>query len=173
MSMIFEDFFSEKGMTESEFLYNLIFIQDSREQLPYTFPGRKVEVQALAVGDYSIKGLHESPCEVSVERKSLSDLAGTLSTGRDRFQKELEKARNTCRCFHLVIEGSLDDILQGKHGTQMNPGAIIQSLVCYSIRYGIPIWFAHNRQYAEMITLSILEKAAREHFKRFVAMTKR
>jgi len=39
-------------MTEQEFLNNLTIIIDSREQNPYSFGDRKIEIAALPVGDY-------------------------------------------------------------------------------------------------------------------------
>ncbi len=66
---------------------------DSREQHPYDFQGitaagRPVEVTTITAGlksgDYSIAGYEDA---VAVERKSLSDLYGTLTSGRDRFRK--------------------------------------------------------------------------------------
>ena len=158
-------------MKEQEWLENLVFIQDSREQRGFEFAGRKIEIAALPVGDYSIKGLHERP-EISLERKSLDDLASSLSSGRSRFERELEKARNLCRYFSIIIEGSLDDIVKHKYRSEMQPKAIVQSLACYSVRFDIPIWFCGSRSYAERITESLLDKYAREFFKKYDLLIK-
>ena len=64
---------------------------DTREQAPYTFDryqGVTVERAALQTGDYSLAGLHD---HIGLERKSLDDLTGTLTKGRERFQRECER----------------------------------------------------------------------------------
>jgi hypothetical protein len=73
-------------------------VVDSREQLPYEFTGMVGQgseslvvptvVQGLASGDYSIAGMED---QVAVERKSLDDLYGSVTWGRDRFEREIER----------------------------------------------------------------------------------
>lgn len=70
-------------------------ICDTREQAPYAFTGQKyagtvVEAGTLQTGDYSLAGLTD---HIALERKSLSDLTGTLTRGRERFQRECERGR--------------------------------------------------------------------------------
>ena len=60
-------------------------IIDTREQQPLaleldTVPG------TLATGDYSVHGLEDL---LTVERKSLDDLLGCMTSGRPRFEREL------------------------------------------------------------------------------------
>ncbi|MBI5184760.1 MAG: hypothetical protein HZA01_03430, partial [Nitrospinae bacterium] len=43
---------------------------DSREQLPYSFPGHRTVVEKLDVGDYGLAGCPE----IAIERKSVDDL---------------------------------------------------------------------------------------------------
>jgi len=63
----------------------MIIKTDSREQLPYEFKSPS-EVGTVLVGDYSISGLED---HISIERKSIDDLIGCLTTGRERFKREL------------------------------------------------------------------------------------
>ena len=82
---------------------------DTREQAPYTFDryqGVTVERAALQTGDYSLAGLHD---HIGLERKSLDDLTGTLTKGRERFQRECERGRGL-DYFGLIIEASLEDV---------------------------------------------------------------
>ena len=86
-------------------------VQDSREQAPYAFNAPKyagvtVEVGTLQTGDYSLHGLTD---RIALERKSLSDLCGTLTAGRERFKRECERGRGL-EYFGLVIESSMDDV---------------------------------------------------------------
>ncbi len=131
---------------------------DSREQRPYQFNGIPSEVGILRVGDYSILGLED---HISIERKSLSDLIGSLTTGRARFERELTRGMNL-DYFALVIEGSLSDIARGNYRSQMQPKAAVQSLLAFSVRYRLPVFFCESRGYGQRITESLLCKYHRE-----------
>ena len=145
----------------------MVIITDSREQLAYRFENPS-EVAALACGDYSIKNLEDC---ISVERKSLDDLISCLSNDRDRFERELFKGR-ALDYLCLVIEATLEDIAMHKYRSEMLPKAAIQSLVAFSVRYRLPIWFAGTREYAQRLTESILLKYGREIQKRMEAIKK-
>lgn len=72
--------------------------QDTREQYPLNFPFFTT-VQKLACGDYCPDS--NFFCDLFIERKSLADLAGTLTQGLERFQREIERASNLG--FYLVV----------------------------------------------------------------------
>ena len=129
---------------------------DSREQKPYEFENS--EVGTIPVGDYSIPGLEDY---IAVERKELNDLIGCLTTGRDRFERELHKGR-ALDYFALVIEGSLSDLANGHYRSKMEPKAAVQSLLAFSIRYRLPVFFCENREYGQRVTESLLCKYSRE-----------
>ena len=130
---------------------------DSREQLPYRFETAS-EVGALSVGDYSIAGIEHL---VAVERKTLDDVIGSLTTGRSRFEKELHRGR-ALDYFALVIEASLSDLANGNYRSKMLPKSAIQSLMAFSVRYRLPVFFCESRQYGQRVTESLLLKFARE-----------
>jgi len=134
---------------------------DTREQAPYEFENS--EVGTVPVGDYSICGLEN---HIAIERKELNDLIGCLTTGRERFEKELHKGR-ALDYFGLVVEASLSDLVNGHYRSQMEPKSAIQSLLAFSVRYRLPIWFCESRQYGQRVTESLLLKYAREIEKRF------
>lgn len=131
-------------------------LADSREQLPYRFDG--AVTSKLDVGDYSIAGAEHL---VSIERKSLDDLVGSLSRGRERFERELYRMR-ALDYGCLVVEASLQDIVQHRYRSEMSPASVVQSLVAFSIRYQLPIWFAGDRACGQRLTESILSKYHRE-----------
>ncbi|MEO2013096.1 MAG: ERCC4 domain-containing protein, partial [Fuerstiella sp.] len=62
---------------------------DSREQLPYTLAPLTAEVGTLSTGDYGLAG--EFSGLVCVERKSLGDFISSCTTGRERFDRELQR----------------------------------------------------------------------------------
>lgn len=130
---------------------------DSREQLPYSFDGLS-EVGTLSVGDYSICGLEN---HVSVERKTLNDLIGCLTQDRERFERELYCGR-ALEYFALIVEGSLSDLAKANYRSKMLPKSAVQSLLAFSIRYRLPVWFCENRAYGQRVTESLLLKFARE-----------
>ena len=140
---------------------------DTREQRPYEFENPS-EVGTIPIGDYSIAGIEDC---VAIERKELNDLIGCLTTGRDRFERELYKGK-ALDYFALVIEAGLSDIADGNYRSGMNPKAAIQSLLAFSVKYRLPIFFAENREYAQRVTGSLLLKYAREIEKRFNLIVK-
>lgn len=140
--------------------FNIVI--DSREQRPYCFENPS-EMGTLACGDYSIVGLEDF---ITIERKELNDLIGCLTTDRDRFERELFKGRSL-DYFSLVLECSLSDLVNGNYRSEMEPKSAIQSLLAFSVRYRLPIWFCENRKYGQRITESLLLKYAKEIEKKF------
>lgn len=85
-------------------------ICDTREQRPLTF-SRKTLTQKLDVGDYGLAGEHDRG--VYIDRKSINDFTGTLSTGNfDRFTRELDRAVAKDRYVVMAVEVSIDDALR-------------------------------------------------------------
>ena len=72
---------------------------DTREQLPYWKDNRKT----LSVGDYTTRKLLNV---FHVERKSLSDLYGTLTSGNRRFKYELFRAAYHHIVLEVYVEGT-------------------------------------------------------------------
>jgi hypothetical protein len=116
-------------------------------------------VDTLTCGDYSAAGLTHL---VAVERKSLPDLLQSLTHERDRFERELAKARALLR-FYVVIEANAGDILAGRFNgkSQANPRAVWESICCFSVRYA-PFVFAGDRHVGARLTESLLLKFCRE-----------
>lgn len=125
---------------------------DSREQYPYKF--RYSIVKGLEAGDYSIEGLEN---RIAVERKSKQDAYASLGTGRARFERELKRLSHY-EYAAIVIECDLLSFLEAPPFTTMNPKAAINSLISWSIKYGVHVFFASDRRYAKAITYRILEK---------------
>ena len=134
---------------------------DTREQLPYSFT-TSAELGTLSVGDYSLSGLENT---ISLERKSLNDLVGSLTYERERFERELANAM-PLEYFALVLECSLSDLVNKRYRSAASPKSIIQSLLTFSVRYRLPVWFAENRNYAQRLVESLLSKFEREKTQR-------
>ena len=147
---------------------SIVIVVDSREQRPYTFK-HPVITGTLATGDYSLLGFED---KVAVERKSIDDLVGCLKDdNRERFEKELARSRSL-DYFCLVIEASLSDLVQGQYRSNINPAAVVQSILALGVRYRVPVWFAETRDLGQRITESILEKYARDVCCRFEQLQK-
>lgn len=105
-----------------------VFI-DTREQKPLTFPDS--ESMKLSVGDYTCAG--EDFEDVFVERKSGHDLINTMSSGFDRFKKEIERAKERNHYLVVVVEDSIKDIRllmpKKKYGPKTNG-----KFICHRIR---------------------------------------
>jgi ERCC4-type nuclease len=111
---------------------------DTREQTPLTFAHFPTERATLPTGDYSTRGLEACFC---VERKSLADLVGSLTSGRDRFTRELERMRGYS-FRRLLIIGSRREIEGHAYRSKARPAATLGSLWTFEVRYGVPVVFA-------------------------------
>lgn len=137
---------------------------DTREQHPYTFQGitaagRPVEVSTITAGlrsgDYSIQG-HEDA--VAVERKSLQDLYGTLTAGRSRFERELERLQDLAVSV-VIVEASWHEIADPGFSTRTNPASVVGSVLAMQQRFPGTHWLpAGSRPMAEQATYGILRR---------------
>ncbi len=137
-----------KKKIEKEFT----IVIDSREQNPYRF--QDAVTKALKSGDYSILGFED---RITVERKTKEDAYASLGAGRARFEKELTRL-SEYDYSAIVIESTLTNFLQAPAFTRMKPKAAINSLISWSVKYGVHIFFASDRRHAKAVTYRILEK---------------
>jgi len=134
-----------------------IIAVDTRERHPYHFAVS--ELRRLKTGDYSIVDLEE---QITIERKRLDELFSIAGRERERFERELERMAKLDYAA-LVIEADLPRILRGAAFSQVSPKAVIQSLVSWSIRYRVQVFFAGDRQHANALTCRVLEKYWKYH----------
>jgi len=74
---------------------------DSREQLPWSFPPDVYCIRRhLPTADYALEG----DTEFAIERKSLDDFLGTISTGWERFLREI-KRMDGWKAKVIIVEG--------------------------------------------------------------------
>jgi DNA excision repair protein ERCC-4 len=92
----------------------------------------------------------------AVERKSIEDLFGTLSAGRDRFENELDRL-NRMDFGVVVVEGDWHRVMRGLPDRRVNPQSIFGSVIAYQQKFrGVHWWFADHRRDAETITFRVL-----------------
>jgi len=130
-------------------------VVDTREQLPLW--KTKTVKKKLDVGDYSIEGYED---RISIERKSLPDLFGTLGKGHKRFKKELGRAEKL-DYFAIVIDGSYTKCVTkdfpGSYHSKMRGYVITAILFTLHIKYGINIFFATDRVESKKIIKEIFK----------------
>ena len=139
---------------------------DTREQAPFAFtsidPFDEIPTQYIALksGDYSIKG-YES--RITVERKSISDLYGSIGADRERFEREMVRLASF-EYAAVVIEGDSQAIAQyAENHLQMAGKTAEHTMLSWSIKYGVHFWPSINKRHAELRTFHLLR-----HFWRHV-----
>ena len=110
---------------------------DNREKTPLVFQSLRTETASLYTGDYSIKGLEG----FAIERKTISDLASSVSSGRERFAREMERLKGM-NFARLLIIGSIQDIEQQQYRAGIQPKAVLNTLSSWEIKYSVPVVFA-------------------------------
>lgn len=130
----------------------LVVAIDTREQKPYRFA--RSEVKTLASGDYSIVGLED---RIAVERKTKQDAYSSLGQGRARFERELQRLSRFDYAA-VVIETSLPDFLHAPAFSRMNPSAAARSMIAWSVKYRVCVFFAGDRRHGNALTWQLLEK---------------
>ena len=130
----------------------LVVAIDTREQKPYRFA--RSEVKTLASGDYSIVGLED---RIAVERKTKQDAYSSLGQGRARFERELQRLSRFDYAA-VVIETSLPDFLRAPAFSRMNPTAAARSMIAWSVKYRVCVFFAGDRRHGNALTRQLLEK---------------
>lgn len=80
---------------------------DGREKTPWHFDETLCAVvrATLPTGDYAVAG----DLGFAVERKSMADFIGTVSSGWDRFRREIARAAAAGYTLPVVVEGCITD----------------------------------------------------------------
>lgn len=138
-----------------------------KQKIPY-------KKKALEQGDYSFmipaneklnipRDLYFDK-EIIVERKgSLEEISGNLTSGRDRFEKELALAPPT---KVLMIENAeYKDICTGNYKTDYNKKSFLASLHSFWLRYNIPIFFMPDKTYGAVFIKKYFEYYLKEHLR--------
>jgi DNA excision repair protein ERCC-4 len=163
-----------KRRPRAEFVFPARILVDTREQAPYSFRGLFADAAdgctaaglrlpllvptarvALPAGDYAVEGF-QTRC--AVERKSLADLYSTLSQGRDRFRREVERLSGM-EFAAVVVEASLARILSDPPPhSDMRPRAVVRTMISWAVRYGVHFLTCEDRGLAEIMTFRLLQR---------------
>lgn len=119
-------------------------IVDTREQKPYFFSELPVQVisDTLTTGDYSLRGFES---KIAFERKELSDLISCFGTGRERFERELHRARGF-EHFAVIVEANYSEVLAGNWRHRINVATVLNSIRSFEIHYNVHFIFEPCRK---------------------------
>lgn len=131
---------------------------DSRERYAWNFSGQQATTrrEALTAGDYAVE--IDGTVVAAIERKSLSDLVSTMTTGKLRY---LLAALTGLPRAALVVEDRYSAVFKLAH---VRPGVVAEGLAEAQVRFpDVPIVFAENRQLAQEWTYRFLGAAITHH----------
>lgn len=133
-------------------------VQISSSPDVYSIPSLYIptEVSGLKTGDYSIPGFES---EIAVERKSLTDLYGTIGSGRNRFVRELERL-SAMKVAAVVIESNMDYAMKyPPANSRLPPKAVFRSINAWEQEFPTIHWhWMSDKSFAEHKTFRILER---------------
>lgn len=146
----------------------LEIIIDTREQAPWSFdPGQVVaKVGTLKTGDYALAG---DQANFAIERKSLDDFLGTISSGWDRFCRELERMNDFVSKV-VIVEGDFSAVCFNEDDSGLHPPEHLHfqlqpQFVCKRIAQltmmGVCVLFVCNAEFASAMAIHIFRERKR------------
>jgi len=135
-------------------------IIDSREQLRLDLAPLQTEVGTMPEGDYTIKGLEHV---VAIERKSLPDLIGCVGSGRDRFDREIQRLLGYATRA-VVVEARWSDLEAGQWRGKITPNQAMGSVLGW-IAQGVPFLFCGSHEAAGKAVARLLFLVARRRWR--------
>lgn len=131
---------------------------DTREPWPHPWAKHLADVRfercGLETGDIALAG---NPSLV-VERKTVSDFLGSITSGRDRFEAELKRSRLLDKLV-IVVEGDFSDCIGNLGGMSLE--SFLGTVAAISRRY-CPILFAGNEALAARVAWKFLSQPIAE-----------
>jgi ERCC4-type nuclease len=141
----------------------MIILVDTREQLPYWSENRAT----LIVGDYTTKKLLNS---FHIERKSLQDLYGTLTSGNNRFKYELFRAAYHSIRLEVYVEGSRADFINKNfpkgQDRKFSTDGLDRLIKTFEKKYHLTFHWCKNRQHTKKLVMERLATEERNPKKR-------
>ncbi len=129
-------------------LFNMIIQIDTREQDPITFDHpyvESVERIKLDCGDIGCKYHEDIIPPIIFERKNHGDLFRTLTSGYERFRREILRAKKQNIQLIIVIEKPFSTIVRGFKHSSVSGLSIARKLWTLRWKYGIEHIYFKNR----------------------------
>jgi len=114
------------------------------------------DLYALPAGDFALRnGLDYVAL---IERKNISDLASSITSGRMFTQEEKLNGRTTIK--YLMVVGTIDDLKEtmGKLGMKVNENVIYGTLASLAVRSGMHVLFVQSVYDCVRLAKLILKK---------------
>lgn len=116
---------------------DLIIIRDNNEQKPYQFTECKYIDKSIDCGDYTIQGYED---QIIIERKEINDFYGSITHGRDRFDRMWERCKDA-EFKGLLIEAREEEVYcPCMSWSGINPNSIYGSIVSFEIKYNVHVY---------------------------------
>lgn len=126
----------------------IIIDQQEKLPLPFKVGGNISEVKTLhrPFADYWCEWEDGSEMPICFERKSVQDLYATLSSddGLRRHKIKIEKAKAVDMTMYLIIDGTLEDVLDGCKHTKVEPEPLVKRVFTFKVKYGLHPIFCQN-----------------------------
>lgn len=107
-----------------------------------------------------------SPCCIIERKMSLEELAMCFGRGRDRFEREFQRARDAGAKIYLLTEnGSWEAILNHRYKSRMTPQALMASITAWTVRYDITPLFCRAPTSGKLIR-EVLYRDMKERLQR-------
>lgn len=137
----------------------ITIIIDTRESMPWAFPEHlaKSVRGTLRAGDYALM----NDCGFAIERKSASDFAGTISTGWERFQREIERMADYPAKV-IIVEASFSDIISHNYDHPSVPPSFVCKRIAELVMQGVCVLFADNPVSAAGLCYKILKERMKQ-----------
>lgn len=134
---------------------------DQQEKKPWTFDEKTTSVATchLPEGDYTVEGLRD---KVIIERKSLADFVGSISAGRERFFREVERLQ-PYQYKYIVVEASLDDVAKHRYRSKMHPASVVGTAIALTVDHGLPVLWLDSHEYAARYAEGLLRRIWLKH----------
>ena len=85
-----------------------------------------------------------------IERKgSLDELISNITSGRDRFNREFKRA-GKCKVI-LMVESSMDKLINGEYRSNMPPASVIKYLNTWCHKFQLELVFVEKDKAAEYV----------------------
>jgi len=115
---------------------------DTREQTPWHFPPEMANVSRSKIdaGDYALLG---DEFNFAIERKTLDDFVGTVSSGWERFLREIDRMI-VFPAMVIIVECKFSDINQSLHNHSKLSAGFINKRIAELTLKGVSILFCND-----------------------------
>lgn len=141
-------------------LKGISIICDTREQINGHVTGWldkngiQHQSRALETGDYTaLLDGYSFEYEVVVERKAnLDEIAGNFTNGRDRFERELIRAKaHGIKVFLIVENATWTDIFLHNYRSKLHPKSFFGTLCSWQAEYNLTVIFCKPSETAQIL----------------------